>query len=165
MDRSGLMTATEDPGNDDELIARARDGDADALRRLLDRYRDGAVRVAYGVLRSADDAEDVAQEAFIKVFRSIGSYRGGGRFFTWLYRITVNLCISRRRASGSRETACETIALSEEGTPEESATRRAAVEAVMSRLSPRQRAVLVLREVEELPYAEIAEIMGSPRER
>lgn len=147
--------------SDEVLIEMARKGDRDALARLLDRYRGRAVRTAYAMLNCAEDAEDVAQEAFVNVFKSLRYYKGNGRFFTWLYRIIVNLCISRRRSSGTLETACETIEVSTAaGTPEEIATRRSAVEAVMSRLPAQQRAVLVLREVEELSYVEIAEVMG-----
>jgi hypothetical protein len=96
-----------DAESDEELIAMARMGDADAFSRLIDRYRDRAIRTAYGMLHSTEDAEDVAQEAFVRVYGSIRGYKGGGSFFTWLYRIFVNLCISRRR--GSCETACEMI--------------------------------------------------------
>src|SRR5690349_8920331 len=78
-------------------IGRARTGDPTAFQWLLNRYRDRVVRLASHVLRRPSEAEDVAQEAFIKAFRSLGSFRGDGRFYTWLYHIVVRICLDRRR--------------------------------------------------------------------
>src|SRR5437870_406038 len=78
-------------------VARAREGDQDAFRWLLARYRDRAVRLAAHVLRRPDEAEDVAQEAFVRAFRNLRSFRGDGRFYTWLYHIVVRVCLDRRR--------------------------------------------------------------------
>jgi len=146
---------------DEQLVDRARRGDRYALSRLLARYRQRAVRAAYGMLRSAEDAEDVAQEAFIRVFLALPAYRGRGKFFTWLYRIIINQCASRRRSPSSREIATEDVEPAEPpGATEETAMSGMAVWDVMARLPAQQRAVLVLRELEQLPYADIAEIMG-----
>jgi len=145
---------------DEQLVDLARRGDRHALSRLLARYRQRAVRAAYGMLHSVEDAEDVAQEAFIRVFRSLPAYRGRGKFFTWLYRIIINLCASRRRMASSREIATEEIELGEHPeTAEEAAVRSVAVSAVLTRLPYRQRAALILREIEQLSYADIAEVM------
>jgi len=146
---------------DDQLVERARQGDRYAFCHLLARYRRQAVRTAYAMLRSMEDAEDVAQEAFISVFRSLHAYRGEGKFSTWLYRIILNLCASRQRLPGSRETASEIVeTIAQEGTTEEAAIRSVTVWAVLARLPAQQRAALVLREIDELSYAEIAEVMG-----
>ncbi len=145
---------------DEQLVDLARRGDQHALSGLLARYRQRAVRAAYGMLHSAEDAEDVAQEAFIRVFRSLPAYQGRGKFFTWLYRIIVNLCASRRRTPSAREVATGDIETCERSeTVEESTVRSAAVWAVLGRLPHQQRAALILREMEQLPYADIAEVM------
>ena len=91
-----LVSERIDEETDEHLVHLAREGDRYALSRLLDRYRQRAVRAAYGMLHSAEDAEDVAQEAFIRVFLALPAYRAKGKFFTWLYRIIINLCASRR---------------------------------------------------------------------
>lgn len=78
-------------------LSRARAGDEAAYRWLLDRYRARAVRLAAHVLRHEGEAEDVAQEAFVKAFRRLPSFRGEGRFSAWLFGIVVRLCLDRRR--------------------------------------------------------------------
>jgi len=78
-------------------LSRARAGDEAAYRWLLDRYRARAVRLAAHVLRHEGEAEDVAQEAFVKAFRRLPSFRGEGRFSPWLFGIVVRLCLDRRR--------------------------------------------------------------------
>ncbi len=154
-----LEKASEE--TDEELVDRARRGDGQALSRLLGRYRHQAVRAAYGMLHSAEDAEDVAQEAFVRVFQALPAYRGEGKFFTWLYRMIINLCAGRRRSPTSREIATGDVEPAEAmGVTEETAIGGMAVRDVMARLPAQQRAVLVLRELERLPYADIAEIMG-----
>ena len=143
---------------EDQLVDLARRGDQHAFSCLLSRYRRRAVRVAYGMLHSTEDAEDVAQEAFVCVFKSLGTYQGRGKFFTWLYRIIINLCATRRRAPSSREMTVEVTESAEESS-EEAAVRSMAVRAVMARLPAQQKAALVLREMEQLSYTEIAEVM------
>ena len=160
MMKDSAVMQLETQETDDQLVERARQGDRYAFCRLLARYRRQAVRTAYAMLRSAEDAEDVAQEAFISVFRSLPAYRGEGKFSTWLYRIIVNLCASRQRLPSSREMAADSIELADTCGLEQAAISNAAVWAVLAALPTQQRAALVLREIDQLSYAEIAEIMG-----
>ena len=142
-------------------IARAIAGEEAAHRWLLERYRQRAVRLAAHVLRRSDEAEDVAQEAFIRAFRSLRNYRGDGRFYTWLYHIVVRTCIDRQRlARWNRETPLEQK--TELATIEDDAQTRLLVEALLDRLSPTVRAALVLFEIEGLEYQEIAEVLDIP---
>jgi len=147
-------------------IARACEGDQSAFAWLLSRYRQRAVRLAAHVLRRPDEAEDVAQEAFIRAFRSIRSYRGEGRFYTWLYHIVVRACLDRRRsARWNAEVPAEDRNVAHTAqctTGQENAESRILVESLLDGLSPPMRAALVLRELEGLEYSEIARVLCIP---
>src|SRR5437016_8317375 len=78
-------------------LDRCAEGDERAIRWVLNRYRDRVVRLAAHVLHNPREAEDVAQEAFVKAFRQIGQFRGESGFYAWLYRIVINLCLDRMR--------------------------------------------------------------------
>jgi RNA polymerase sigma-70 factor (ECF subfamily) len=144
-------------------IGRARAGDEAAYRWLLQRYRARVVRLAAHVLRRPEEAEDVAQEAFLRAFRSLGAYRGDGRFYTWLYHIVVRICFDRRRlARWSAEmplTESESPAVR---CPSDSIDTQVLVGVLLDRLSPPIRAALVLRELESLEYEEIARVLEVP---
>lgn len=147
-------------------LERARAGDEAAFRWLLDRYRARVVRLAAHILRREGEAEDVAQEAFLRAFRRLPSFRGEGRFSAWLFGITVRLCLDRRRsARWAREVPEEAAPppLSVFApSPAEAADTRLLVETLLDRLSPPMRAALVLREMEGLEYDEIAATLGIP---
>jgi RNA polymerase sigma-70 factor (ECF subfamily) len=117
--------------------------------------------LAAHVLGAPDEAEDVAQEAFVLAFRNLSSFRGQGRFYTWLYAIIVRACLERKRSARRRyETLSDPmvdIAAQPANTDE-----RLLVESLMERLTPTVRAALVLRELEGLPYEEIAEVLRVP---
>lgn len=165
----GEARAAEDGGTEEaRLLERARGGDSAAYAWLLERYRERVVRLAAHVLRRADEAEDVAQEAFILAFRKLDQYRGDGAFFTWLYQITLRICFSRRRllrwraeAPGDAPHEHDESRLSG-GDPAGPAQTRILVAALLDRLSPPVRAALVLRELEGLEYEEIARILKIP---
>ena len=142
-------------------VARARAGEARAYRWLLSRYRDRAVRLAAHVLRRPDEAEDVAQEAFVKAFRNLNSFRGEGRFYTWLYHIVVRICLDRKRLArwDSEGTPLDESAFIEHQSESNS---RLLVETLLDQLTPPMRAALVLRELEGLEYEEIAKVLGIP---
>ncbi|MBU4305825.1 MAG: RNA polymerase sigma factor [Candidatus Omnitrophica bacterium] len=77
---------------DEELVTKAQDGDADAFRCLVERHKERAVRLCFSVVGNLNDAQDISQEAFIRVYRNIGAFKLKARFSTWFYRILINLC-------------------------------------------------------------------------
>jgi RNA polymerase sigma-70 factor (ECF subfamily) len=137
-------------------------GDERAIRWVLNRYRDRVVRLAAHVLHNSREAEDVAQEAFVKAFRQIGQFRGDSGFYAWLYRIVINLCLDRmRRKSMTSEMPLEeNVAHFVAVAPD--VENRLSVAQVLDSLTPPMRAALVLREVEGLEYAEIADVLNIP---
>lgn len=146
-------------------IARAQSGDEAAIDWLLARYRDRVVRLATHILRRPGEAEDVAQEAFVRAFRNLRSFRGEGRFYSWLYQIVVRICLNRRQAARWNaetplEPVCETLEATD--TALRDVETRLMVEALLDQLTPQNRAMLVLREIEELEYEEIAQVLGIP---
>jgi RNA polymerase sigma-70 factor (ECF subfamily) len=146
-------------------IARARCGDVVAFEWLATRYRDRAVRLAAHILRQPEEAEDLVQEAFLRAFVQIGGFRGDAAFYTWLYRILVRLCLNRmRRPYWHREREQLSARMADptgQPGPEQYADRLM-IETLLHRLTPPQRAVLVLREVEGLDYQEIADTLEIP---
>jgi RNA polymerase sigma-70 factor (ECF subfamily) len=155
-------TAFEEKGEADAIILeRCRAGEREAFGILLHRYRDRILNLAYQLLGQRDDAEDVAQEAFTQAFRNIASYRGEAQFYTWLYRITVNLCLGRKRRTRKNETFDEEQDAAHRSGPAQVETRLA-VEQALRELSEPLRVALVLREMQGLSYEEIAEILYVP---
>ena len=154
-----------DDGEETRWLERARAGEEAAFRWLLDRYRARAVRLAAHVLRRPDEAEDAAQEAFIRAFRSLHRFRGNGRFYTWLYQIVLRVCLDQRRLAwwGAEQPGVAIPAACDgAGDPARGVETRVLVEALLDRLSPPMRAALVLRELEGLEYEEIARVLGIP---
>jgi RNA polymerase sigma-70 factor (ECF subfamily) len=151
-------TADEEAG----WLARARAGDQAAIGWLIARYRLRAVRLATHILRRSDEAEDAAQEAFIRAFRSLHAFRGEGRFYTWLYQIVVRVCLDRRRIRRWDLEAPFEVGYEPTYQPMEGVEARVLVERLMDRLSPPMRAALVLRELEGLEYEEIARVLDIP---
>lgn len=148
---------------EEEWLVRARTGDERAFAWLMGRYRDRAVRLATQVLGHSGEGEDAAQEAFIRVFRSIRHQRPGTRFYAWLYPIVVRICIDRRRlARWEMEILCDSPVAQSTDTCDAPSVERLCVESLLGRLSPPLRAAVVLRELEGLEYEEIAEILHLP---
>lgn len=169
----GLARAgAEAARSDAELIQAAQANDHAAFETLVRRYSERAYRAAYRVVRDQQAAEEVLQEALIKAYRALPRFEARSSFYTWLYRITVNLALDRRRR-GKRAPAVEwddAIAheidprstLSEPADPEVASLRLEVRELVaegIQNLPDGQREVLLLREVDGLSYEEIAETM------
>ncbi len=158
----GVAIDIEERKRERAWLDRCAAGDEKAIRWVLDKYRDRVIRLAGHVLHNPREAEDVAQEAFVKAFRQIGQFRGDSGFYAWLYRIVINICLDRmRRKSASsemplEETICNFVAVNPD------VEKRLSVEQVLNSLSPPMRAALVLREVEGLEYAEIADVLQIP---
>jgi RNA polymerase sigma-70 factor (ECF subfamily) len=165
--------------DDLELVDRARAGDEEAFRALFERYHRRAYSLAVGVVRNRDDALDVVQDAFIKAHRHIGKFEGNSSFYTWLYRIVMNLAIDhiRRTKRGRNVDYDDTLGHSESDSvgddsllprildenPGKSLVRKEMREHIglaLGELSENHRAVLVMRELEGLSYEEMAEAMG-----
>jgi RNA polymerase sigma-70 factor (ECF subfamily) len=162
---------------DAQLVERVRRGDQQAFRTLVERYQRKVYSLALGFLHDPDEARDTAQEAFLKVHRHLSSFQGTASFYTWLYRITVNLCIdqTRKAGRGSQVEFDDRLAHSEAGNPADELSPqrlgfdparalhnkelRQRITAALEQLSEAHRAVLLLREVDGLSYKEIADTM------
>ncbi len=163
------------PADDRALIQRARAGDQQAFRELVRRYQQKVYGISFGMLHNSDDAMDVAQETFIKVHRYLDNFKGTSSFYTWLYRITVNLCIDHMRKHKKAQVLDFDEAIGhDEDTPNEivpstlgmnparnldQAEMREMIDKALETLSPAHRAVILMREVEGLSYKEIAEVL------
>jgi len=148
--------------DDVELVAACAAGRPEAFRELLARYRRSAVTLAYQMLGNAEDAEDVAQEAFVRIFQAIPRFRGQAAFPTWLYRIVTNLCLGsrrRRRVTVGLDAVREPRAAD---SPSRSVPEGLLARQVMAAMPADRRAILLLREQEGLSYREIAEALGLP---
>lgn len=152
---------------DSALVHEARGGNLHGFDELVDRYRDKALRLVTSTLGSREDVEDIVQEVFIKVYRSLDRFRGEASFSTYLYTVTVNRCRDELRKSRIRKffsfedwfAADEGTDLSEtNGQTLERDERVEAVRRAMSRLPAQTSMLLHLREIEELSYKELAEV-------
>ena len=146
------------------LIQKAQNGDAVAVEELLSRYEERIYKLAARFFSNPQDAGDVAQGAMIRIYERLGSYSWRAAFSTWIYRITVNLCIdeTRHRKKQPIQELPENMVSGHAG-PEERAVQDETgrqVRAAIASLSPEYRAVLVLREIEGLEYGEIEVILG-----
>lgn len=164
--------------SDGELVHRTRRGEHDAFRLLVERYQRKIAALALGMVRNRDDALDIAQDTFTKAYQNLDRFKGDSAFYTWLYRIAVNLCVDhRRREFKHAEVALETDERGEgplpplpdgprpdqpfERTRDAEIAHR--VQAAMAELTPEHRAVILLREVEGLSYAEISAALDCPK--
>ena len=157
---------------DRNLVARASQGDVEAFTKLVRSHSSLVYRVALRMLGDAD-AQDASQEVWVRVWRNIQSFRGESAFSTWLYRITMNTCLSARQREarrGEREYSGDEMPylpepLGGDADPEAaalSAERRGEIEAALSHVRAEHRAALVLRHMEGLSYAEIAQVLEVP---
>ena len=149
---------------DQALVQRYRRGDRDAFTELVIRYQRPVYNAAFWILKSAEDARDVAQDVFLKVAEHLDEYDGQHRFFSWLYRIAVNESLNLLRRNGHEEPLDEDVDLPgvDSGNPEaqaRAAERGRFIERALLRLSPADRTVIVLRHFAECSYQEIASIL------
>ncbi len=153
-----------------EMISRCQQGDQEALKEIFDKYHKKVYRIAFGVVRQREEALDIVQEVFIKLFHSIRNFKGRSHFYTYLYRMTMNTAIDHTRKTGKQSVS----SLDEEGSfepsdavekgPERILLQKELEERVkraMDKLPAEQKAALIFRDVEGLSYQEIAEAMGS----
>lgn len=169
----GALEAEPAETPDAKLVSLARRGDHAAFETLVRRYSERAYRAAYRVVRDASAAEDIVQEALIKAYRGLRKFESRSSFYTWLYRIVVNLALDRRRREKRAPMTEWDDSVAQEiepravapvtGNPETSSRRheiRTIVAEGVQLLPDGQREVLLLREVEGLSYEEIAQTMG-----
>jgi len=163
-----------DAADDAVLIRRCRQGDSAAFDALVQKYQDSLFNGIYRMMGDYDDAADAAQDVFLKAFRSLGGFRGGSSFYTWLYAIAVNTCISRRRSQTARKQHLH-VPLpggADDGRddppdpdpqpPDVARSREesARVEEAVANLPAEFRVVVVLKDIEGCSYAEIARMLG-----
>lgn len=155
------------------VILRVQQGDANAFEALVTAYQKQVYNLALRTVGNTEDAADLSQEAFLRAYRSIGSFRGDSKFSVWLYRLTTNICIDFLRSKGRKPTVSLTVENDDEETeeldvaderfdPEEQYQRKALRQAVqrgLSQLPEEFRTILILREVEGMRYDEIAELL------
>ena len=161
--------------DDRVLVKRCQAGDSDAFNELVVRYRNKAFMIVYGMVQNEQDAWDLAQDGFLKAWKSIHRFKGESSFYTWLYRIMTNVTIDSLRRKGIRgetefddkiapanvEPASRTTP-SADVLPYEKLERRdirQRINDAIGKLSPEHRAVIVMKEMEDLQYSEIAEIL------
>jgi RNA polymerase sigma-70 factor (ECF subfamily) len=164
--------------SDQKLLERCRAGDESAFDDLVLRHQQRAVNVAFQLLRDHEDATEVAQDAFVRIYRSLNGFRGECEFTTWLHQIVVNLARNKHRwwkrrgkhASVSLDRPLETAngemplqAVANEEAPDAQAVKAEFVELLsrrMDELPQKFREVLVLRNVEDLSYEQIAAVLN-----
>jgi RNA polymerase sigma-70 factor (ECF subfamily) len=164
-----------DAADDRKLVRAAQKGDGQAFRELVTKYQRRVYQLALGMMKDPDDAMDISQETFVRVHRYLPSFKGDSSFFTWTYRIAMNLCLDAQRRKGRAERIdaeegdeAEIEAAMDPPSAALAGPQRAALntelkekldEALQS-LSGNHRAILLLREVEGLSYEELAKVLG-----
>lgn len=160
--------------HESELVKRARRGDLGAYDELVRRYQERIYATVYHMTGNHEDANDLAQEAFIKAFQALKSFKGGSSFYTWVYRIAVNKTLNFLKSRKNRtqyslndvdfnaENNPDLVALISEKTPRREAGLTELQEKLneaMQQLSEQHRLVVTLHDVQGLPHEEIAKIM------
>lgn len=161
--------------DDQALIERCRNGEVAAFEPLVAKYRDRVWRLAFNVLRDREDAWDVTQDAFIRAWQALPSFRGQSAFYTWLFRIVVNVASDRARQRAARGRALGTERIPEEdwertmvdesAAPDDEARRaeeRQRITQALAALPEHHRTIIMLSDLEGLSYREIAEVLHVP---
>lgn len=165
---------------DAKLVQRVRAGQTEAFGELVAKYQDRVFNACWRICGHLEDARDLTQEAFLKAFKALGSFNEQSGFYTWLFRIAVNLSLTHRGMSARRgdvsldamaaagtqaEALIERMAQRRESRPDQPATQeelRGSIAHALASLDVQLRAVIVLREIEGFDYREIAEILEVP---
>lgn len=163
------------PDLDEKLVRRCQEGNIEAFEELVTRYQQKVYNIAYRMLGNHHDASDLAQEAFIKVFKSIKGFRGNSLFSTWLYHVVTNVCRDELRKRSryvinsldepfmtedsqlTREVA-DTADLPDKVVEQRESCRY--LQQMIDNLTPEYRIIIIMREIMELSYEEIADILG-----
>ncbi len=163
------------------LVKRSRQGDQEAFRQLVERYQKKAFGQALAMLKDRDEAMDVAQEAFVKVYKYLDQFKGDSSFYTWLYRIVANLCVDKMRRSASQvreevtpdegmgqdESATSGILSTKLGSNPQKAVLRQELakkmEEALAQLPEKHQEILVLRELEGMSYEDLSRVLKIPK--
>ena len=148
---------------DAALARRSREGDAAAFELLVRSHQRMIHSLTYRMTGSPADAEDLAQETFLRAYEQLGSFRGEARFSTWLYRIAINACLNWRQRENRRSQVYAAWAESAEAlqTPAEAQSPDEQVQTALMKLPPKQRAAIVLTVCDGLDHREAAHALGS----
>ena len=178
---SARRNSSERGPSDGELIAACRTGRREAFGELISRYQDRVYNLAFRLTGNSEDASDAAQEAFLKAYRALDGFRGESGFYTWVFRITVNVVRNQRRFRAVRPQAAS---LNMSDDPDERGGSLAAglaardadpvdevsrveqkeiVERALAQMEDEQRMMIVLRDIEGRGYGEIADLLSCPR--
>jgi RNA polymerase sigma-70 factor (ECF subfamily) len=170
-----LMSEAPDAGEDRKLVRAAQKGDPAAFRQLVEKYQRRVYQLAVGMLKDSDEAMDITQDTFVRVHRYLPSFKGDSSFFTWTYRIAMNLCLDAQRKKGRSERVdladgdeAEIEAAMDPPSAALAGPQRAAlnaelkgkIEEALQSLSENHRSILLLRELEGLSYEELAKVLG-----
>ncbi len=145
---------------DERLVARFRKGEAAAFDALVVRHRAGIYRLAYRLLGTHEDADDLAQEAFLRAYRSLARFRGESSFRTWMTRILINLAINARRSRRPTAPLDEAVTATSSAAEGTEATLRSQVRHAVGQLPRRQRQILMLKVYGEMKFSEVASAAG-----
>ena len=163
--------------SDQDLVHLCQNGDTEAFDQLVGRYRTRVFGMIYNMVHSEQDAWDLAQDSFLKAWKSIGRFRGQSSFYTWIYRIVMNVTIDWLRKKQVKGTGAEfndEVQLREvdpasrtlpkaDAAPHERMVHgeiRQRIDQAIAQLSPEHRAVILMKEMEDMQYHEIAEALG-----
>ncbi len=162
---------------DQDLVQLCQKGDAEAFDQLVGRYRTRVFGMIYNMVRNEQDAWDLAQDSFVKAWKSIGRFRAQSSFYTWIYRIVMNVTIDwlrKKQVKGAGMEFDDSVQLKEidpasktvpkaDALPYEHMQRteiRAQIDNAIAQLSPEHRAVILMKETEGMQYHEISETLG-----
>lgn len=160
-----------------DLVKKCQAGETEAFDQLVTRYRTRIFAMVYNMVHNEQDAWDLAQESFVKAWKSIGRFRGQSSFYTWIYRIVMNVTIDwlrKKQVKGAGAEFNDAIQLREidpaaKTTPKENplpyqqmeqSEIRARIDQAIAQLTPEHRAVILMKETEGMQYHEIAEALG-----
>jgi RNA polymerase sigma-70 factor, ECF subfamily len=172
---SNKLARQAEAEEDRALIERAKTGDRPAFRELVERHQRRAFAIALGLVRDENDAKEIVQEAFLRVYRGLDAFNGQSSFFTWLYRIVTNLSIDLMRKPARRDAEFDDgreikdeldiplLARIDGADPQDVVRRgeiRIRIQSALDALPPYHRGVILMREIEGMSYEEMAQAMG-----
>lgn len=151
---------------DVELMLHFAQGDLTAFEELLRKHKNMVINLAYRIVQNYSDAEDIAQEVFLKIYNSAKTYKPEAKFSTWVYKITVNLSLNRLRGKKHLPTLPleETLPISDPNSPETNLEKQELINKVrtaLNSLPENQKLAVILQRYENLSYEEIAKIIGT----